>query len=651
MKKNIKKVFAVIYLFSIMTVLSGVELSVKFTPNIIFPFLTGGSSKYAVAGGGGFLDAGINLFDLINISPEVGLYVLPKEGAGDMQENQAKTVFLVPIGGQLSFFFFPVSRLELGLGMAGGSCIQYHERPDGKSPFHYAPWYRAYGEAYFRINPNVSVGLNGSWFDTQFDTYWGNPLAAGVSGGISVKYSFDTQKITGNVVAEVQQDESVFPLFYTIYKDNYFGTITIQNDETAEIRNVKVSFRAEGYTNAEIECGRVKYLKKHKKEEIPLCADFSENILNFTENGKIPGEVIVEYEMLGQKRRSVSQVIIPVYNRNQVRWTDPAVIASYISTSAQEVLEFSKYLVGVARTYLRSGLNRNMQFAMYVFEGIRLAGIQCSSDPSTPYDQYHMDSETLDYIQYPYQTLLYKTGDKDDVGILFMALLQSVGIDASFITTNDDFIVLFNTGVNASKAGSLFDGFDRVLVFDNEIWIPLSMANLNEGFVNSWYSAVVRVQQANETGEEIGFVNLTEAWSYYPPAGFTSGEHVEVNTSESDLATAVETDIARYITAEFGPQIAAIQTRIRKEGASVDLYNKLGMLYVRAGMYSSAIPVYQQSAKSGSVTAMNNLGNIASLQKKFAEAKYWYEKALELDPGNKTALKNLNRIQSELENK
>ena len=73
------------------------------------------------------------------------------------------------------------------------------------------------------------------------------------------------------------------------------------------------------------------------------------------------------------------------------------------------------------------------------------------------------------------------------------------------------------------------------------------------------------------------------------------------------------------------------------------------MLYVRAGMYSSAIPIFEQSAKMGSVSAMTNLGNIASTQKRYLDAKKWFEKALELEPGNKSAKKNLNRVMGEIE--
>ena len=79
------------------------------------------------------------------------------------------------------------------------------------------------------------------------------------------------------------------------------------------------------------------------------------------------------------------------------------------------------------------------------------------------------------------------------------------------------------------------------------------------------------------------------------------------------------------------------------------MYNQLGLLYVRAGLYSNAIPVYEVSAKMGSVAAMNNLGNIYSLQKQYNAAKKWYQNALAVDPQNDTARKNLEKIATELE--
>lgn len=641
-----KYLISLVLLIFVFFPLSAVELVFSATPELTFPFLTGGKDKYDLLGYGGMIDAGITLFDIMNVGGSAGFYAVPKKSSAEIPEGHAKSVFFVPAGLKLGATFYPFSRISLNAGISAGLSMAV----DG-SKLHYQPWYKAEAGAAFRINPSFSIGLTASWLDFQYNSWWGNPLMQGLSAGLSVTYRFDTQKSSGSVSAAAECDDNIFPIFYTIYKENALGTIYITNDETAEIKNVHVSLRdVNGYTASELECGEIAVLRKHRTEEIPLTADFSDKIFDFKENGEISAEVVVSYELLGQKRTSVSSIVIPVYNRNQTRWADPAALACYVSSSSQEVLEFSKSLVGLARRYLRSGLNRNMQFAMYVFEGMRLAGIKCEEDVTTPYDSYHLDVNELDYIQYPYQTMNYKAGDKDDLGILMMSLLQSVGIQSAFICTADDFIVLFNTEVASSRAGNFFDGTDRVLILeDDKIWIPLSMKALGEGFINSWYNAVEEIMYVNEAEEDYYFVDLAEAWTSYPPASFSSGESLALEISEKKISDAVETDISRYITAEFGPQIAAVQNRILKEGASPELYNQLGMLYVRAGMYSSAIPVYQLSAKMGSVPAMNNLGNIAALQKKYEEALSWYKKALEIEPENRTAQAGLNRIQSELQ--
>ena len=230
-----------------------------------------------------------------------------------------------------------------------------------------------------------------------------------------------------------------------------------------------------------------------------------------------------------------------------------------------------------------------------------------------------------------------------------MTMLEATGIHAGFITLKDDFIVLIDIAMKESQVANAFDGKDRVVVMDKAVLIPVSMSTLREGFVNSWYNAVEEIMLAGENGEDVTYYSLMDAWEYYPPASVSGGGNASEKPLEETLITAVETDMARYITTEFGPQIAAVQNQLAANGISVELLNKLGLLYVRAGMYSSAIPVYERSAAMGSVGAMNNLGNIAILQKRYAEAKIWYERALSLEPKNSTALRGLNQALGYLE--
>lgn len=639
-----KKVFSIILTLFIAAAGFAVEINLKFTPGAFFPFLSAGSTKYEVAGAGGFIDTGITLFNFLNFGPEFGVEFLPKNNMDGLDAGVEPVYIIVPVGLQVGAVFYPFSRIEMGVGIAGGA---YGGFSTNKS--HYAPWYRAYADLGFRINTKISLGLDFSWFNCQYNTYWGNPGAAGFTAGVGLNIKFDTKKVSGNVEASADYEESVFPLLYTIYKNNPLGTITINNNETAEIRNVVVKFRSEGYTASELECGRIKLIHKHRSEGLSLSADFNDKILRFSESGQISGEVIVEYEILGDKRIATIPVTVPVYNRNTVRWFDPAMISSFVSTNSQEVLELSKYIVGVARNHVRSGLNRNLQFSMYLFEGISNCGIAYENTSDTPYDSVHLDPQILDYVQYPYQTISYRSGDKDDVGILFMSMLESVGISASFIPVQDDFIVAVLLGDDSNSLRNMFDGTDRLLIIDDQIWLPLSMSQIGNGFIKSWSRGVKLIQDAIDNDEDIDFVVLSDAWQMYPPSNFSTGESNLKMPSEKILSATVENVLSQYINQEFGPKITDVLMRIKTEGASPELYNQLGMLYVRAGLYQNAMAVYEVSAKMGSIPAMNNLGNICTLQKDYNAAMEWYKKVLEIDPENGTAIRNLEKIAAELE--
>ncbi len=617
------------------------ELSFKVVPGAIFPFLSENDYYYPV-GFNAFLDGGVNVNHYINIGASIGLFIMPKSNFTELRKGVSTTMTFIPFGARVEFVGYPGSRIELCGGLAAGVGLGINDTQEETKTL-WAPWYKVYGDVMYRINPNFSLGLNVAWFDYQSTTFFGSPAMAGVSAGISAKFKFETEKMVHNVKAAVEQDGRIFPLLASLYKENPFGTVSIINNESAEIKNVKVSFKATDYTSSDMVCGTISKIFKGEIAQVPLVADFSERILQFSEAGDFPAEIVIEYELLGKKRRTVESVIISVHNRNQVTWIDPAVLSAYISPKSEQVLHLSKILSGLARGQLVSGMNRNLQFAMYIFEGMRLSGIECKADTSTPYASFHLDYDALDYIQYPFQTLLYKSGDVDDVGILFMALLEASNIEAGYIPLANDFIVLIDMKTPASKISSLMDGEDRAVILDDEVWIPVSMSTLREGFVNSWYNAVNELFLAAENGEDETCYILQDGWTIYPAASF----HVSSATPESPLETllisSVETNIARYNTAEYGPQLAAIQYQMNQTGVTVELLNKLGLTYVRAGMYSSAIQAYEKSAAMGSVAAMNNLGNIAIIQSRYADAKVWYEKVLAISPNNATAIKGLDR--------
>lgn len=630
--KNIRiLIFINVLLISSFSICS-IEISPRINPQVSVPTGSFSSSYYSI-GGGFSVNTDVDLFNMLSIGPEFGVYFSPLLNTGDYAQ-------FTSVGISGSVFYYPTSTLSTRLGISGGAYTgKYSDSSIGNL------WWKTYAEVGYRLSPMITLSVDAGYMN--FNGYSDNIYSC-IYAGLSAQLEFDTSGSKGKIEVFIDQPEPVFPLFYSIYKSNSIGTIKVKNSETAEIRNVEVSFKAGNYTASSMLCGEKSIIGKNNVIELPLYADFTEAVQKFTENGKIPGEITVKYDILGTKRSTEKTVILQVYNRNSIRWYDTASLASFVSPNSPEVLDFSKYVVGVARDNLRSGLNRNMQFAMYLFEGLKVGGISFSYDNSTPYTEYHKNPELIDYIQYPFQTLSYRLGDYDDLGLLYAASLESVGIRSGFIALPDDFIVAFSLDISSSKAKSLFNGTDNLLIIDDVVWIPLSMSVIREGFVNSWYLGKSKLNESFNRGSETEFIVLQDAWKTYSPSGI-SGEHSEFKKPhEVNLVDEVETDLLRYFSTEFGPKIKIIQEEIQKSGGNARLYNQLGLFYTRAGLYNEAKREYSKSAKLGSVAALVNLGNISMIENNYSDARSWYSKALDLKPDNKSALKGLKRAETEL---
>lgn len=614
--------------------LSAIDLGFRLTPVASIPTGSESTSVFTV-GAGAFLNAEVELMGRFAVGPEIGVYVNPLDGP-------SSTVQFVALGMNVSTFYFPFSRVSVRASATFGA---YESISEFSTYLHM--WWKGYAEAGFRFSPRVTVSAGAGYIN--FMQKKPGPLYAGILAGLSGHIAIDTKPSEGSITVSLEQPDPVFPLFAGMYRENGIGTLSIMNNESAEIRNVTVNFTAGNYSASLMNCGTVEVLRKRKSVDIPLYADFAPSILNFTEDGKMPGEILVSYELLGSSRTISVPVVVSVFNRNSIRWTDASALAAYVSPNAPEVLDLSKYLVGIGRNQLRSGLNRNMQFAAYLYEGLRIGGLSWSEDKTTPYNEYHRDPQYLDYIQYPFQTLAYRSGDYDDMGLLYTALLESVGIKAAFIPLPDDFLVLFSLDITPDDAAVLFDSSDRYLVLGDEVWLPVCFSVFREGFVNSWYYALQLLEPVLQGEQDAEVVVLRDAWTVYPPAGIIGREAQFEKPEEDTVIRAVETVMMRYITAEFGPRIKQVQNRIRAEGGSVARYNELGLLFVRAGLYAEAKAEFTRSAGMGSATAMINLGNIAMLERDYTAALDWFSQADAAEPGNRAAKSGMERARVELD--
>ncbi len=593
--------------------------------------------KQMPIGFSGFLQSDLNLFNFLTFGVE-GNYTLFKP------DGFNKPIQLYGGGLGLGLYFFPLSRLYFGIGGGAGVNSGYVNVREANDVYNtYNPtglYYRGYADLGFRFTPDFILTVEGGYLSYVKKDF--SNFNTGFFGGVGIKInkSVGSSKSRSKAVTvSLEQYGDIYPSYSRIYRDNECGILTIKNHESAEIRNVHIYFDADKYTSSVIECGTISKLNRYKSVDIPLYIDFSDAIMSFSENGLIPGNVTIEYQMLGQKRKVQQSVTLTVRNRNAFVWDDLAALSTFVSSETPEIQNFAKSVAGIARNELATGMNRNFQFTAAMFLALRCAGITYSEDKLTPFTEYHL-SEEEDSVLYPLQTMECLSGDYDDFAILLMSCLESQGISCAYMTTPDDFIVFVDLALSASAVGNHFEDVDSVFVDEeaNKVYLPLSMAMFEGGFTQSRKrGSEVLKQIMNDDEGDYEFILLEDAWTVYKPVVFNVASQNLPVLDDSYIALQLKTAIDNYIRTDLNP----IVERVRKTGD----HNKIGVALVRAKRYSEA---KSEFLKANSVAAMNNIANIYTIEQDYDNAMKMYEKVLKQDPGNRSAQSGLESLKTKL---
>ena len=635
-----KRAAIIALLVSNMLSLSALDFVFKIEPTVMFPGVTQPNMQVAP---GVTVQADLDFLNLLTAGVEGG-YLFEQPKATDDGIN---TIF----GGlNLGVYYYPISRLYLGAGAGFGvhSIMTQVQKLDSEEASEKKTlnglYYRGFGEVGFRINPSLCVSLAGGWSSYAAGSALGQGFISGPFAALSLRMNghVGANAKSSAIDVRINQDFDVFPVYSTVYGYEPFGTIYVKNDEGAELRDVHVSFRAGKYTNSAKLCGTVAKINRHTTVEFPLIADFSDEILGFTEDGKISGEIVIEYEFLGKKMSVTEPVIVSVCNRNAFVWGDSSALAAFISPDSQEIATFAKEVAGITRNNIYTGMNANLQYSIGIIEGLRLIGMGYSEDNTTPYATYHYDTE-MDSIQYPLQTLQCLSGDYDDLGILVCSCLQTINVPTGYIPYDDDFIVLVKLNMGANQALNNFASTDGLVIdYDaDEVYLALSMKALDKGFTASYKAGADVVEKIfSDEDAYYDFVDTTDAWSSYKPVAFSTNSSVTTPKQDA-LVKNIKSAIQDYIASD----IEAVIKRARDAGDS----NKLGVALVRAGRYSEAKKEFQKAADKGSISAMNNVANILMIEKNYTAAAAQYKAILQKDPSNKTATKGLENANAKIE--
>ena len=543
---------------------------------------------------------------------------------------------------------------DLGLGLALRAGDSFGFRLDAMGGAANATYLEKSGSAYVAgLRLGASLRVAPAWTvsaSAGLSRYYGSdsPFLTVASAGLIASY--DLSMIAGRpskLRIEEEHLDPVFPSLYAYYDDNPFGSIKLKNGEDAAIKNVTVSFNAGHYMDQPKVCAQYPSIPTGGSVTVPLTALFTDQVLAITQGIDAKGEIIVDYSYFGAPTEVRFPLDFRMHHRNAITWVDDRRAAAFVSPTNAASLWFSKYAAGIVRDRMRGDVNKNLQYALGLFEAERLYGLNYVVVPANDYSVKHADTSIIDSVQFPHQTLQNRGGDCSDLSILYASLLQSLGIQAAFITIPGHIFAAFDLGISEKEARSSFYDTGLLIFHDGHAWAPVEITMVKDGFMKAW-KVGAKEWYDNVRRGQAKFYTMSDCWKVYPPAAFPDVNPRFLLPDEAETMRTFDSSLDRFVVRQIDPQVQELKTRLGRADPN-ELANELGILYGRYGMLKEAWTQFSDAAKGGYPSAWDNLANVAYLRKDFKLALSYYQYAQKLDASDNLALLGIARCQYELE--
>ena len=382
----------------------------------------------------------------------------------------------------------------------------------------------------YKITPSIYADVNAT-----ASHYAGKPkplmmVNAGLAPGITFNVTEFFNKET-HIDIEGAELAPVFPVLYSWYENNSFGKVNVTNNEDSSITDVTVSFFQPQYMAHAKECAHFKKIKKGETVDVDLFAFFNEQMLELTERSDTNSYIIVNYSRLGKKLSQTYAMDVPVYGRNNMSWDDDRRAAVFVSSKDPAAMQFAKYTASIVRDNLRVDMPVNIQYAIGIFQALNEFGLNYVVDPSSAFED-NVGTSSIDFLQFPYQTLMYRGGDCDDISILVCSLFEAVGIDTAFITVPGHIFMAFDSGLTPEQAKSVFRNSSEYIVDGEKVWMPLEITLSDEGFFRACRYGAREWNAASAQGAA-ALYPMSDSWKIYQPIS-VPGATAYFNIPESE---------------------------------------------------------------------------------------------------------------------
>jgi hypothetical protein len=437
----------------------------------------------------------------------------------------------------------------------------------------------------------------------------------------------------------------VYPVFYAYYDTSPIGKVYMKNLETVDASDIVVKVLVKQFMDEAKTSVRLDKLPAGATAGVDLMGLFSDRILSTAEATKVPVSISVEYRQFGQATKEEFVETLSIGDRNALVWDDDRKAAAFVSSKDPESLRVSRVIGAAVNDSILPGMNPAIQKAVALHETMRLLKLNYQIDPSSAIVSGNRTA--TDFLQFPQQTLAYRSGDCDDLSILYASLFESMGIPAAFITVPGHILMAIDLGMSKDNALKTFKNPAELIEVGDRVWLPIETTLQDKDFLAAWQEGSKQWRNG-EAKKAATLIPIREAWKTYP-AVVLPGTPVPTGLpADKTILASFKLETAALISNEIDARVAALQAEAKKTNDPAVL-NKLGVLLARFGQLDKAEAQFNASIKKKETpAALINLGNLAFARGKFDESVDWYQKAQKKTPEDPKIIIALARAQSEL---
>jgi tetratricopeptide (TPR) repeat protein len=611
------------------------NISTSFSPSVAIPI--GESSSFYNIGGGGEVNINFPIpgISSLSINSGLGYSYLPVQADIALSE--------ISLGAGIGYELQLIPLFSFYANANGGYYLGILPFKSGNSSFGTGFMIEGGGGILLNFSPNISIRLGAS-YKSDISLY----------NGVKVYLAADLRQGkagSGKGNLEIQQTDiqRIFPVFYKYYDANSLGSIRVKNTEPGAIRDLRISFYVNQFMERPKLSTSIAQVGAGEAVTVPLFGLFKDGVFSIFEETAVSGEISISYDFNGEDRTMSLPETVYIANRNSMTWDDDRKAAAFVQAKDPGVIKFGKNIANTINSTGSTALNEQFRSAAGIFTSLKDLGITYVQDPATPHEKLSQDDKAIDYLQFPWQTIDYKSGDCDDLSILYTSLLESVGIQAAFITIPGHIYSAFLLGLTENDTKRLFAKTDAFIFKDGETWVPVETTLIPQGFLAAWKEGAKEWKDSIASKKAV-LIPIRSAWEVYKPVGFRTNTDKDFPMPSSSLIAKEFTSlISSFVDSEVSVQ--EIASRSFYKSGSTEALNWLAILNYRLGNDAKAKELFARilTANDKYVPAIVNIGNIEFLEGHLKKAEEYYQNANSIKPGNPGILMAMAKVYFELE--